>query len=75
MLRQGAKQTNFYSLLYNRIPEDHILKIINSAISFEFVNKMLESSYCKDLGRPAKEPEMMMRLSILQRFMSCRKQG
>ena len=66
MLRCEAKQTNFYTVLYHRIPENHILKLINSAISFEFVNKMLESSYCKDFGRPAKEPEMMLRLLMLQ---------
>ena len=66
MLRQEAKQTNFYTALYHRIPEKHILKLINSAISFEFVNKMLESSYCKNFGRPAKEPEMMLRLLMLQ---------
>jgi len=61
-----AKQLNFYSELYHRIPENHILKSINSAISFEFVNKMLEKSYCKNFGRPAKEPEMMLRLLMLQ---------
>jgi len=66
MLRQEAKQTNFYTALYHRIPEKHILKIINFAISFEFVNEMLESSYCKDFGRPAKEPEMMLRILMLQ---------
>jgi len=66
MLRQVAKQTNFYTVLYNRIPENHILKVINSAVSFDFVNKLLESSYCKNLGRPAKEPEMMLRISVLQ---------
>ena len=66
MLRQEAKQTNFYSILYHRVPENHILKTINSAISLEFINKTLESSYCANFGRPAKEPEMMLRLLILQ---------
>lgn len=66
MLKSEAKQLNFYSLLYNRIPENHILKIINSAISFDFVNKLLENSYCKNFGRPAKEPELMLRILMLQ---------
>ena len=47
MLKIEPKQLNFYSLLYHRILENHILKLINFAISFEFVNKMLEKSYCK----------------------------
>ena len=66
MLHEKSKQLNFYSPLYNRIPENHILKLIDSAISFEFVNKTLEASYCKDFGRPAKEPEMMLRILMLQ---------
>lgn len=66
MLKIEAKQINFYSQLYNKIPENHILKIINSAISLEFVNELLKDSYCSNFGRPAKEPEMMMRILILQ---------
>ena len=60
------KQLNFYSSLYHKIPENHILKLINSAISLNFVNQLLENSYCKSFGRPAKEPEMMLRILLLQ---------
>lgn len=66
MLKIEPKQLNFYSSLYHKIPEKHILKLINSAISLEFVNELLENSYCKGFGRPAKEPEMMIRILILQ---------
>jgi transposase len=66
MLRNKSKQLSLYSILYNRIPENHILKQINSAVDFSFINKMLEDSYCKYYGRPAKEPEMMSKLLILQ---------
>jgi transposase len=60
------KQVSFYNLLYNMIPENHILKRINSAISLSFVNKLLADRYCKNFGRPAKEPEMMLRIQILK---------
>ena len=66
MLKETAKQLSIYSELYNKIPEDHILKQINKVISFEFINKLLEASYCKNFGRPAKEPEMMLRILMLQ---------
>lgn len=66
MLRTGPKQFSLYSLLYNNIPENHILKTINGSIDLKFVNKLLESSYCKYYGRPAKEPEMMLRIQILK---------
>src|SRR5665647_1643689 len=66
MLRTGPKQLSIYSLLYDRIPENHILKSINKAVDFRFINKLLGDSYCKYYGRPAKEPEMMAKLLILQ---------
>ncbi len=66
MLKSEAHQYNFLSTVYNRIPEKHILKRINSAISLSFINELLKDSYCSNFGRPAKEPEMMMRILILQ---------
>ena len=68
MLKLEAHQLNFSSLLYNKIPKNHILKQINSAISLNFINNLLKDSYCKGFGRPAKEPEMMMRILILQKL-------
>lgn len=66
MLKNKPKQLSLYSILYNKIPKNHILKKINSVVDFSFINKMLEGSYCKYYGRPAKEPEMMAKLLILQ---------
>lgn len=66
MLKQKLKQMSFHSLLYSKIPENHILKKINSIVDFSFINKLLEDSYCKNFGRPAKEPEMMCKLLFLQ---------
>ena len=59
-------QLSIYSLLYDKIPENHILKLINDAVDFSFINKLLEKSYCKYYGRPAKEPELMVKLLVLQ---------
>ena len=68
MLKSEVHQLNFMSILYNKIPENHILKLINSAISLSFVNDLLKDSYCSNFGRPAKEPEMMMRILMLQKL-------
>jgi len=35
-------------------------------VDFSFINELLENSYCKEFGRPAKEPEMMCKLLFLQ---------
>lgn len=66
MLKQHPKQLSLYSMLYDKIPKKHILKVINNAVDLSFINKQLANSYSKELGRPAKEPEMMARLLILQ---------
>lgn len=59
-------QLSIYSLLYDKIPENHTLKLINEAVDFSFINKLLEKSYCKYYGRPAKEPELMVKILVLQ---------
>ena len=66
MLKKTPKQLSLYSILYDKIPKNHILKDINKAVDFSFINKQLEDSYSKKMGRPAKEPEMMTKLLILQ---------
>ena len=68
MLRESRVQMNLYSILYERIPEDHLLKEISRAVDFSFINELLAKSYCQKLGRPAKEPEMMAKLCILGRL-------
>jgi transposase len=66
MLRPQSKQSSFHSLLYNKIPENHILKQIKNAVDFSFINELLKDSYCANFGRPAKEPELMCKLLFLQ---------
>jgi transposase len=68
MLVKKTPQPSFHSSLYAKIPKDHLLRRIADAVDFGFVNELLEDTYCKDLGRPAKEPEMMMKLLLLQRL-------
>lgn len=53
-------------MLYDKIPEDHVLKRIGNAVDFGFINELLEDSYCKNFGRPAKEPALMMKLCFLE---------
>jgi transposase len=66
MLKNEPKQLSLYSTLYNRIPENHILKSIDKVIDFSFIIEMLKDSYCEYYGRPAREPEMMSKLCILE---------
>ena len=67
MLRtEQDRQMSLHCMLYDKIPEDHLLKQVSRAVDFSFINELLEGSYCKNFGRPAKEPEMMMKLLFLE---------
>lgn len=66
MLRDKDYQQSIFAILYNKIPENNTLKLINKAVDFSFVTKILEKSYNRYYGRPAKDPEMMIKLLVLQ---------
>ncbi|QDR82138.1 IS1182 family transposase ISBch1 [Sporomusa termitida] len=66
MLKNVPHQLSIYSVLYDKIPSNHILKIIAGNVDFSFINELLKDSYCQHLGRPAKEPEMLAKILILQ---------
>ncbi len=70
MLRPKSPQSSFFmsgSNLYDRIvPQDHLLRKINLVVDFSFVNNLLKDRYTPDFGRPAEDPEFMLRLCLLQ---------
>lgn len=68
MLKTKPEQPSFYSLLYDKIPKDHILKKLNIHLDFSFINQLLASQYCRDFGRPAWEPEFMVKILFLQKL-------
>lgn len=68
MLKPKPPQGSFYgSYLYDRIvPPDHLLCKINQVVDLSFARRMLEDRYHPDIGRPAEDPEFMLRLCLLQ---------
>ena len=68
MLNDQKRSPSTYSILYNKIPKDHILKIMHDEIDFSFINDLFEESYCKYYGRPAKEPELMVKILLLKSY-------
>lgn len=67
MLKEKDNQLSIYSILCNKIPENHILKILRDEIDFSFINEIREDSYCKQYGRPAKELEEKCTDIVLKR--------
>jgi IS5 family transposase len=68
MLKPKSPQESFYgSYLYDRIvPVDHLLRKINQVVDFSFARQILNDRYHPDIGRPAEDPEFMLRLCLLQ---------
>jgi IS5 family transposase len=68
MLKPKSPQESFYgSYLYDRIvPIDHLLRKINQVVDFSFAGQILADRYNEDIGRPAEDPQFMLRLCLLQ---------
>jgi IS5 family transposase len=67
MLKHGTRQPNLTIGLYElKVPQTHLLRRIAAVVDFSFINGMLEETYHKTLGRPAKEPELMLKLLFLE---------
>ena len=49
MLKNESKQISFYSTIYNKIPENHILKLINNTVDFSFINNLIDEGNVKML--------------------------
>jgi transposase len=68
MLKPRSPQESFYgSYLYDRIvPVDHLLRKINQVVDFSFAGELLKDRYHPAIGRPAEDPQFMLRLCLLQ---------
>ena len=44
------------------IPENHILRLIDRYVDFSFIHELVDHTYSEDTGRPAVDPELMIRI-------------
>jgi transposase len=68
MLKPRSPQSSFYgSYLYDKIiPAVHLLRQINQTVDFSFIHDLVQDQYSADFGRPAEDPEFLLRLCLLQ---------
>jgi len=48
------------------IPEDHPIRRMNRVLDLSFVHEAVRGHYCQDNGRPSIDPEVIIRLFLLQ---------
>jgi len=54
----------YYFRLEDQVPENHLLRLIDKHISFEFVREQLKKSY-SEMGRPSVDPELILRILLI----------
>lgn len=47
------------------VPQDHLLRKIDSKVDFNFIHDLVKDLYCQDNGRPALDPTLMFKLIFI----------
>lgn len=48
------------------VPKDHMLRLIDKAINWNFIYDLVEDKYCADNGRPSMDPVMLIKIPFIQ---------
>ena len=48
------------------VPQDHLLRKIDSLIDFKFIYDLVEDKYCPDNGRPSIDPVTLIKIPLIQ---------
>lgn len=48
------------------VPQDHLLRIIDKAINWNFIYDLVEDKYSADTGRPSMDPVMLIKIPFIQ---------
>src|ERR1700746_2489669 len=54
----------YYFRLEDQVPENHLLRLIDRHVNFEFIRAKLRDAY-RDAGRPSIDPELLLRLLLV----------
>lgn len=52
--------------LDDMVPQDHILRLIDKAINWDFIYDLVKDKYCEDNGRPSIDPVMLIKIPFIQ---------
>jgi transposase len=59
-----AESLFYYFRIEDQVPENHLLRLIDGHVSFDFVRETLRDSY-SETGRPSIDPEVLLRILLL----------
>ena len=66
MMGQHARSESlfYYFRIEDQVPENHLLRLLDRHIRFDFVREKLKDSY-SDTGRPSIDPELLLRILLI----------
>src|ERR1700719_1216246 len=59
-----AESLFYYFRLEDQVPENHLLRLIDRHVNFEFIRAKLKDTY-SDAGRPSIDPELLLRMLLV----------
>lgn len=62
---KNREQVMFFSM-EDMVPKDHILRLIDESISFDFIYDLVEEKYSPDFGRPSLDPVVLIKIQLIQ---------
>ena len=48
------------------VPKNHLLRKINKVMDFDFIYRLVEEKYSKDIGRPSIDPKVLVKMVLIQ---------
>ncbi len=48
------------------VPQNHMLRLIDKAINWNFIYDLVEEKYCPDNGRPSMDPVMLIKIPFIR---------
>jgi transposase len=60
----GSEALFYYFRLQDQVPENHLLRLIDTHVSFAFVRERLQDSY-SETARPSIDPELLLRILLI----------
>jgi len=70
--QQSERNEIKFVCMEDLVPEDHLLRKIESAVDFEEIYPMVEPYYCEDNGRPAVDPVVLIKIILIQHLFGIR---
>lgn len=73
MIKKQSKQPEYeFVMIDELVPKDHLLRKIDKAVDFDFIEEKVAHLYCTNNGRPGVDPTVLFKLLFIGYFFGIR---